>query len=98
MTMWKRTAPLLVILSIALNLAFIGVWAAHAAASRLSRGDVSYGPDAGGNGAMWCPLHRKLGATDQQWRQIEPKLTEFDALLEKTPAVKVEGKRVAVGV
>jgi Spy/CpxP family protein refolding chaperone len=26
---------------------------------------------------MWCPLHRKLGATDQQWQQIEPKLAEF---------------------
>jgi Spy/CpxP family protein refolding chaperone len=75
--MWKKTAPLLVILSVALNLAFIGVWAAHAAAARWNRGSSSCGPDAGSHGAMWCPLHRKLGTTDQQWQQIEPKLAEF---------------------
>lgn len=75
--MWKKIAPLLVILSIALNLAFVGVWATHAAAARWNRGNASCGPCGDNQGGMWCPLHRKLGATDQQWQQIEPKLAEF---------------------
>ena len=32
--MWKQTKPLLVVLSVALNLAFVGVWLVYAAASR----------------------------------------------------------------
>jgi len=69
--MWKKIAPLLIVLSVALNAAFIGVWAARAVVSRwpAEPGD--------GDRAVWCPLHRRLRVTDEQWRQIEPHLLAF---------------------
>jgi Spy/CpxP family protein refolding chaperone len=72
--MWKKIVPLLVILSVALNLAFIGTWAAHAIREHGCHGTWFAGRH---NEAIWCPLHRQLGANEQQWQQIEPKLTEF---------------------
>jgi Spy/CpxP family protein refolding chaperone len=75
--MWKKIAPLLVILSAALNVAFIGSWAAHAvAAGRDDSADRCTGP-TGGHQRIWCPLHRQLGVNQEQWKQIEPKLVEF---------------------
>ena len=72
--MWKKTAPLLVILSVALNLAFIGVWGAHVIREHGHHG--TWFTDRHSDG-IWCPLHRKLGADQAQWKQIEPKLVEF---------------------
>ena len=69
--MWKKIAPLLILLSVALNVAFIGVWAARAVGCRRS---VEH---ADGGGKVWCPLHRRLNVTDEQWRQIEPRLAAF---------------------
>ena len=72
--MWKKIAPLLIVLSVALNLAFVGVWAVRAiAAHQWSRGTCGPG-EAGG---MWCPLHRSLGVTQDQWQKVEPRLAEF---------------------
>ncbi len=68
--MWKRIAPLLIVLSVALNAAFIGVWAVHAARAHWLVDE----PHAG---EAWCPLHRRLNVTDEQWRQIEPRIAEF---------------------
>ncbi|MGA1875073.1 MAG: Spy/CpxP family protein refolding chaperone [bacterium] len=28
---------------------------------------------------IWCPLHRTIGISEGQWRQIEPLLTAFQA-------------------
>lgn len=68
--MWKKIAPLLIVLSVALNVAFVGVWVVHAARAHwLAEGFR--------NGEVWCPLHRRLNVTDEQWQQIEPRLTEF---------------------
>jgi len=72
--MWKKTAPLLVILSVAFNLAFIGVWGAHVIREHAHHG--TWFTDRHSDG-IWCPLHRQLGASDQQWKQIEPKVSEF---------------------
>ena len=72
--MWKKIAPLLVILSVALNLAFIGVWGAHVIREHGHHG--TWFTDRHSDG-IWCPLHRKLGADQEQWKQIEPKLAEF---------------------
>ena len=72
--MWKRIAPLLVILSVALNLAFIGVWGAHVIREHGHHGTWFTDKRSDDIG---CPLHRKLGASEQQWKQIEPKLVEF---------------------
>jgi len=70
--MWKKIRPLLILLSVALNIAFATFWAVRALPSYL-RGRHR----TAGGGAVWCPLHRKLGATDAQWREIEPRLVEF---------------------
>ena len=64
---WKR---FLIALSVGLNLAFVGLWAVHAMPGcRHVRG----------RGKVWCPLHRQLGATPEQWREIEPSMLAFQA-------------------
>jgi Spy/CpxP family protein refolding chaperone len=68
--MWKKIAPLLIVLSVALNIAFIGVWAVHTARRH-------WLVDGTGGSEMWCPLHRRLNVTDEQWKQIEPRIAEF---------------------
>jgi len=68
--MWKKVVPLLVILSVALNIAFIGVWIVHAVRTHWL---VSESSDS----EVWCPLHRKLNVTDEQWQRIEPHIAEF---------------------
>ena len=70
--MWKKATPYLVIASLGLNLAFVGVWGAHAWAAR-SEGGSAEQP------AIWCPLHRALHVSPQQWAEIEPRLREFQA-------------------
>ena len=69
--MWKRIAPLLIVLSVGLNVAFVGVWAVHAIGSHWP---AEHGDD---HGKVWCPLHRRLNVTDEQWRKIEPRMVEF---------------------
>ena len=68
--MWKKVAPLLIVLSVALNVAFISVWAVRAARAH-------WPTDAAGDSEMWCPLHRRLNVTDEQWRRMEPRIAEF---------------------
>jgi Spy/CpxP family protein refolding chaperone len=70
--MWSRIRPFLIMLSVALNLAFAGVWAAYALPSR------SHARDQQRRAAgVWCPLNRRLGVSDAQWREIEPRLAKF---------------------
>ena len=68
--MWKKIAPLLIVLSVALNVAFIGVWVVHAARAH-------WFVDETRDAEMWCPLHRRLNVTDEQWQRIEPRIAEF---------------------
>ena len=70
--MWKKIRPLLILLSVALNVAFVVFWAAHALPAHF-RGR-SWASDEEG---VWCPLYRRLGAREAQWREIEPRLVEF---------------------
>ena len=70
--MWKKIRPLLIPLSVALNVAFVTFWAVHALPSYFGGRHRTTG-----DGAVWCSLHRKLGVTDAQWREIEPRLIEF---------------------
>ena len=82
--MWKKALIVLVVLSAALNIAFIAAWAVHAFAGRSV--DIQCTPDGE---EIWCPLHRKLGVTNEQWRQIEPKLRAFrDASLQQSRRVE----------
>lgn len=71
--MWKRIVPFLIILSISLNAAFIGIWVAREA--RGHRID----PERNGQpcGGVSCPLHRSLDVTDEQWSRLEPRLARF---------------------
>lgn len=70
--MWKKIAPLLIVLSLALNVAFVTVWAVRAVRSHWST-------QANGDSEIWRPLHRRLNVTDEQWRRIEPRIAEFRA-------------------
>jgi Spy/CpxP family protein refolding chaperone len=75
--MWKHTKPALVLLSIALNVAFAGVWLAYAAVSRMESWDERCEP--GDSQSVWCPLHRQLNVSTDQWKKIEPRLRAFRA-------------------
>lgn len=74
--MWKKSKLYLVLASVALNVAFIAMWVAHAA-------PVQRGLDAGDSRvaeeAIWCPLHRQLKVSPEQWQKIEPRLRDFQA-------------------
>ena len=69
--MWKKMASLLIVLSVGLNVAFVGVWAVRTIGCRRPTGH------ADDHGKVWCPLHRRLNVTDEQWQRIEPHLTAF---------------------
>jgi Spy/CpxP family protein refolding chaperone len=74
--MWKRTKWYLIVVSVALNVAFVAMWIAHGA----TRGGIPHEADPQATQhTIWCPLHRELGVTDGQWQQIEPRLREFQA-------------------
>ncbi|MHB8954529.1 MAG: Spy/CpxP family protein refolding chaperone [Pirellulaceae bacterium] len=73
--MLRQTKPLLIILSVALNIAFVGVWLAYAAAPRMQWQGTSCEP--GNRETVWCPLHRELNCTPAQWEKIEPRLRDF---------------------
>jgi len=73
--MWKKIAPLLMVLSVALNVAVVGVWAAHAIRGHWITSDQCGRRD--GPEGVWCPLHRRLNVTDEQWRRLEPRMVQF---------------------
>ena len=74
--MWNKTKICLVVASMALNVAFVATWFAHASVSHTH-------PDETGrqekSHVVWCPLHRQLNVTDEQWAHIEPRLRAFQA-------------------
>lgn len=75
--MGKQLKTALVLLSLALNVAFVGVWLAHAAVSRVEPRAEYCRP--GDGDSVWCPLHRRLNVTADQWKEIEPRLRAFRA-------------------
>jgi len=74
--MSKRIFVFILIASLALNAAFIASWAGY----RMSRG---FADDRGKvlptveKHEIWCPLHRSLNVSKEQWQQLEPHLLEF---------------------
>jgi hypothetical protein len=76
MAMWRTAATYLVLASLGLNLAFVGVWVAHAWPVRAE--ETPQQPSA-----IWCPLHRALAVSTRQWAEIEPRLREFQAKVGK---------------
>jgi Spy/CpxP family protein refolding chaperone len=83
--MWNKIRPLLISLSLGLNLAFVVFWAAQALPSRFGARDQSVRDER-----ISCPLHRQLGATEAQWREIEPRVAKFQ---ESARAVCEEANR-----
>jgi len=73
--MVTRNAFLLIVLSVALNVGFAGVWAAQKVSGHWSAWEGRRTKN--GDHAIWCPLYRSLGVTDEQWRQLEPRLAQF---------------------
>ena len=89
--MWKKIAPLLIVLSVALNVAFVGVWAVHAAGAHWGGHAPCDHGDA--TASIWCPLHTQLGISQEQWKQIEPRLVEFQKASQAI-CQDVSGKRL----
>jgi Spy/CpxP family protein refolding chaperone len=75
MTMWKKMKTAILIFSVVLNMAFVAMWAVHALPMRFG----CHGPKADSNArnCVSCPLHRKLGTSEKQWQEIEPRLMKF---------------------
>jgi Spy/CpxP family protein refolding chaperone len=73
--MWRSSKRFLIVASVALNLAFIGVWLAHAIPAGVGE-EVAPSPPVT-TGRIWCPLHEQLNVSNEQWEQIEPRLKEF---------------------
>jgi Spy/CpxP family protein refolding chaperone len=78
--MAHRTRTLLIIFSLSLNLAFIGVWGSKTL-TQPARAAVpkTTGCPKDSTCRVWCPLHRALGTTDAQWKLLEPRQREFQA-------------------
>jgi len=75
--MWRSSKRFLIVGSVALNLAFVGVWLAHAIPAALDKEGAAASPKNKNMGRIWCPLHQQLNVSDEQWEQIEPRLKEF---------------------
>ena len=74
--MWNTVKRPLIVASVALNAAFVTVWIVHAVACYAHPRESN---ETTGQQGIWCPLHRELAVTGQQWTQIEPRLREFQA-------------------
>jgi Spy/CpxP family protein refolding chaperone len=84
MTMWLKARPLLLVLSLALNGAFIASFASQALFAVSSKQEI---------GDSCCPLLRQgLGATEAEWQRLEPRLAEFRKSCRKL-CRKIEGSR-----
>jgi Spy/CpxP family protein refolding chaperone len=90
--MWKTVRRYSIVASVALNAAFVAIWIAYAAASQPHSQQT--GETTTQEQAIWCPLHRELDVTEEQWAQIEPRLTEFQAgvaeLRQRVQAIRPE--------
>jgi Spy/CpxP family protein refolding chaperone len=89
--MWKEARLYLIIASVALNVAFVATWIAHATVSHAPPEETGWQET---KPTIWCPLHRELGVTGAQWAQIEPRLREFQAavggLSQRTNGMRAE--------
>ena len=72
--MKKRVWGFLILLSLALNIAFVGMWGMHAIRRHCGSGTSCGGREEGG-GALH-PLHRKLGMTEEQVREVSKAVQE----------------------
>jgi hypothetical protein len=92
MTMWKKMKTPILIFSVTLNMAFIAMWVIHAFPTHF--GCIGLKADSNAKSCISCPLHRKLGTSEKQWQEIEPRLVEFktssQAVCRKTNQLRKE--------
>jgi len=90
--MMRKYAFLLIVLSVALNVGFAGIWAAQTVAGHWPAWGAC--GHQGGEGAIWCPLYRSLAVTDEQRQRLEPRLAQFrqasQALCQETQRKRAE--------
>lgn len=72
--MWRSSKRFLIVASVTLNLAFVGVWLVHAIPAGMGE-ELALPPAR--SGPIWCPLHQQLDVTPEQWARIEPLLKDF---------------------
>lgn len=68
--MSRKTAHWLLVLSVAFNIGLVGSWAGRAAIEHWRN-------ERSRTERVWCPLHRNLGVSEEQWAAMEPELLEF---------------------
>ena len=73
--MWHNIKRFLIVASVTVNIAFVGVWIAHAVPVGTAQGGAAAPPAT--TRRIWCPLHEQLNVSDEQWKRIEPRLKEF---------------------
>lgn len=73
--MWKKMKIAILIFSVALNASFVTMWAIYALPKHFGRTGLK--EDSNAKNCVSCPLHRKLGMSEKQWQEIEPRLIEF---------------------
>lgn len=79
--MWPRVRTLALLLSLSLNAAFLAIGVGHAVTGDRFRAS---GPSQDRTpGTIWCPIHRELGVSPEQWKQIEPRLVQFQDAAQK---------------
>ena len=72
--MWRKVRPIVLAVSVALNVALLSTWAVHAVPTHLLGENHA---EETGQQDIWCPLHRELGVTEEQWEKIEPAMVRF---------------------
>lgn len=72
--MWRKIQPIVLILSLAMNVGIASAWIAGVVRVKATTAcRVEGARDAN----IWCPLHRRLGVSEAQWREIEPRMLAF---------------------
>ncbi|MFW5915036.1 MAG: Spy/CpxP family protein refolding chaperone [Planctomycetota bacterium] len=99
MSTWKKIRPVILAISIVLNVAFLGTWALHVYRARRTMhrshsARVRRCPERDRQD-IWCPLHREIGVTREQWEKLEPMLEEFRKKMEAN-ARRIRGNRDAL--
>ena len=72
----KRIIVFIFVASLALNIAFVVSWAGYRLPQRFTDDQGQVFPSEE-KGEIWCPLHRSLNVSKEQWQQLEPRLLEF---------------------
>ncbi len=90
---WKYFMPMLIVLSLILNIAFIGGWSYRFVGEQLR--SVS---SRSSNEGIWCPLHRALNVSDEQWRILEPKLIMLQQEIAQFCEVMEVHRREMIGI